>query len=105
VVGQVLEREEKVSKNKKPYTKFVIKDDTGSIVGMSFSLKSQEAMLQVNGRELKEGDICVWHLNKKVNEADSIIFVEDAVLQDVPTVLKTSTVRKEMEESENKKES
>jgi hypothetical protein len=31
--------------------------------------------------------------------------VEDAVLQDVPTVLKTSTVRKEMEESENKKES
>jgi len=112
VVAQLVESEERVSKtSKKTYVKYDIKDDVGSLSCLSFSLDSREAMIQNNGRMIKSGDIAVWHLTKKCKDqsgqsgsgqSDSIHFVQDIVIQDVPTVLKVSEIRKEMEKESEK---
>jgi DNA polymerase-3 subunit alpha len=110
VVAQLVELEERVSKaSKKTYVKYNIKDDVGSVSVLSFSLDSREAMVKNNGRMIKSGDIAVWHVTKKCkgddgvgNHTDSIHFVQDIVIQDVPTVLKVSEIRKELEKEEGK---
>jgi DNA polymerase-3 subunit alpha len=108
VVAQLVEFEERVSKaSKKTYVKYNIKDDVGSVSVLSFSLDSREAMVKNNGRMIKPNDIAVWHVTKKCkgddgagNHTDSIHFVQDIVIQDVPTVLKVSEIRKELEKEE-----
>jgi DNA polymerase-3 subunit alpha len=108
VVAQLVESEERVSKtSKKTYVKYDIKDDVESLSCLSFSLDSREAMIQNNGRMIKPNDIAVWHVTKKCkggdgagNHTNSIHFVQDIVIQDVPTVLKVSEIRKELEKEE-----
>lgn len=97
-VCQITEIEKRTSKNKKDYIKYTIKDDTDSLTPMLFNLDMFDEVAK-----LKEGSIVVMHLNKKVkNETDEIYFVADIVEQEVPTVLKVSTIRKELEKEENK---
>jgi hypothetical protein len=105
VVAQLVESEERVSKaSKKTYVKYDIKDDVGSLSCLSFSLDSREAMMKNNGRVIKPNDIAVWHITKKCKDqpgqSNSIHFVQDIVIQDVPTVLKVSEIRKELEKED-----
>lgn len=97
-VVQITEIERRTSKNKKDYIKYTVKDDTDSLTPMLFQLDLLEGM-----GKLEESDIVVMHLSKKVkNEEDSICFVSDIVKQEVPTVLKVSTIKKELEKEERK---
>jgi DNA polymerase-3 subunit alpha len=91
---QIGEVEKRVSKNKKEYVKYTLKDDTDSLVVMDFQSD------QRGEKTIKEGAICVFHLTKKQTETDCIYFVSDIVEQEVPTVLKVSAIRKEIEEKE-----
>lgn len=92
-VAQIVEIEQRTSKAKKSYIKYTIKDDTDTLTPMLFQLDKLEGM----GKLVKD-DVCVFHLSKKVKESDSIFFVGDIVQQEVPTILKVSTIRKELEE-------
>lgn len=96
-VCQITEIERRTSKNKKDYIKYTVKDDTDSLTPMLFNLDMFDEVAK-----LKEGSIVVMHLNKKVKGEDSIYFVSDVVEQEVPTVLKVSTIRKELEKEEVK---
>lgn len=100
VAVQVISYEDKVSKAKNPYVKYFAKDDTDLLVCMSFNLASRTATDKNNGRPIKEADIAIIHLTKKAKDNDAIYFVEDIVLQEVPTILQASKVKKEMEISE-----
>jgi DNA polymerase-3 subunit alpha len=96
-VVQIGEVERRTSKNKKDYVKYILKDDSDSLSVMDFQLD------QRGGTVYKEDQICVFHLAKKKTESgDFLFFVNDIVEQEVPTVLKTSVVRKELEEKQNK---
>lgn len=96
-VVQIGEVEKRVSKNKKDYVKYTLKDDTDSLVTMDFNLDQRD------GKVYKEGMIAVFHINKKkLDSGDILYFVSDIIEQEVPTVLKVSTIRKELEEKENK---
>jgi hypothetical protein len=60
---------------------------------MDFQIDSRQ------GKAYKESMICVFHVAKKKTESgDHLYFVNDIIEQEVPTVLKTSVVRKELEE-------
>jgi hypothetical protein len=55
------------------------------------------------GKKFSEDMICVFHVSKKKTETgDFLYFVSDIVEQEVPTVLKTSVVRKELEDKQSK---
>jgi DNA polymerase-3 subunit alpha len=96
-VVQIGEVEKRVSKNKKDYVKYTLKDDTDSLTVMDFQLDSR------GGKMFKESMVCVFHLTKKkLDSGDILYFVSDIIEQEVPTVLKVSTIRKELEEKENK---
>ena len=92
-ICQIKEIEKRTSKNKKDYVRYTIKDDTDSLVVMLFRLDLLNELVS-----LKEDSIVVMHLSKKVtSETDEIYFVKEIVEQEVPTVLKASVVRKELE--------
>jgi DNA polymerase III alpha subunit len=92
-VVQIGEVEKRVSKNKKDYVKYTLKDDTDSLTVMDFQLDQRD------GKTYKEGVIAVFHLTKKkLDSGDILYFVSDIIEQEVPTVLKVSTIRKELEE-------
>lgn len=96
-VVQIGEVEKRVSKNKEDYIKYTLKDDSDSLAVMDFQLDSRAE------KKFIEGSIAVFHIAKKKTESgDFLYFVNDIVEQEVPTVLKTSVVRKELEEKENK---
>jgi DNA-directed DNA polymerase III PolC len=97
VVAQLVESEKRISKNKNAYVKYTIKDDTDSLICMDFSVDKGGGNPD-NGVMVKEDDIAVWHLEKNTRDGGEIYFVGSIVPQEVPTVLKTSTVRKELEE-------
>jgi len=92
-ICQIKEIEKRTSKNKKDYVRYTIKDDTDSLVVMLFQLDLLSELVS-----LKEDSIAVMHLSKKVtSETDEIYFVKEIVEQEVPTVLKASVVRKELD--------
>lgn len=96
-VVQIGEVERRVSKNKKDYVKYTLKDDSDSLTVMDFQVD------QRGGTVYREDVIAVFHIAKKKTESgDFLYFVNDIVEQEVPTVLKTSVVRKELEEKQNK---
>jgi DNA polymerase-3 subunit alpha len=96
-VVQIGEVEARTSKAKNNYMKYELKDDTDSLTVMDFQLD------QRGGKTYKEGSIAVFHLTKKkLDSGDILYFVNDIIEQEVPTVLKVSTIRKELEEKENK---
>ena len=96
-IVQIDEVESRTSKNKKDYIKYTLKDDTDSLTAMDFQLD------QRGGKSYKKGVIAVFHISKKkVEDGNFLYFVNDIVEQEVPTVLKTSVVRKELEEKELK---
>jgi len=96
-VVQIGEVEKRVSKNKKDYVKYTLKDDTDSLTVMDFQVDSRE------GKVFKEGMVCVFHVSKKKTESgDFLYFVNNIVEQEVPTVLKVSTIRKELEDAAQK---
>lgn len=96
-VVQLGEVEKRVSRNKKDYVRYELKDDSDNLTVMDFQLDSR------NGKTYKQDMVCVFHVAKKKTESgDFLYFVNDIVEQEVPTVLKTSVVRKELEEKELK---
>jgi DNA polymerase III alpha subunit len=96
VVAQLSESENRVSKNKKPYIKYTLKDDSDTLICMNFNLDGADG--KEYGLKMKDDSIACWHIEKKTREDGEIYFVSDIVEQEVPTVLKTSVVRKELEE-------
>ncbi len=95
-VVQIGEVEARTSKAKNNYMRYELKDDTDSLTVMDFQLDQRD------GKSYKEGSIAVFHITKKKTETDAIYFVNNIVGQEVPTVLKVSTIRKELEEKEGK---
>jgi DNA polymerase III alpha subunit len=96
-VVQIAEVEKRVSRNKKEYVKYTLKDDSDSLTVMDFQLDNR------GGKKFSEDMIAVFHITKKKTETgDFLYFVSDIVEQEVPTVLKTSVVRKELEDKQNK---
>jgi DNA polymerase III alpha subunit len=96
-VVQIGEVEKRTSRNKKEYVRYTLKDDSDSLTVMDFQLDNR------GGKKFSEDMICVFHVSKKKTETgDFLYFVSDIVEQEVPTVLKTSVVRKELEDKQSK---
>jgi DNA polymerase III alpha subunit len=96
-VVQIAEIESRTSRSKKNYVRYMLKDDTDTLLVMDFQLDQRDEKIY------KEDMVCVFHLTKKqVEDGGFIYFVNDIIEQEVPTVLKASVVRKELEEKEKK---
>jgi hypothetical protein len=77
-------------KDKTPYLKLTVYDDSGSIKIMLYGEERVESCRQFNGRLIEDGDICIISGSK--TRDGTMIFADSCILQQNPIAVKRSQV-------------
>lgn len=93
IVGQIMEIEKRVSREKKtPYLSILLKDDTGVQKIMMFSQDKIDSCREFNGKDMEEDDIVIVNgIRKKDSD---MYFVESVSIQERPLIVKISELDK-----------